>query len=1282
VCYAAVDNITTNNSNREVNTKLNESCVAKKSFFIQGSNNNKIMSTVSLSSSLLLETPSGKNDNKTVDPAVHEKEKFNGKGDGVLRQATTVSTTSDETTVIQNHNAKKGPFGDDINAVPGKYRRLIPNEHPHWESPRPVRKGGPGGKYATSIVPPASSDFNNYQESSGEIDLKSPPSNKKRHRHLLEEHLVGLQKELRLAQQLADSRLKDLQKQKIELVRAQTEYSNLRTEASTLQASTKASENESIRLKQSLRDCQKSVRRLKNKLKSKESELNKRSRILSKTQTQLASVTQQRDDLIERININESSHTNAIQTLRDRMEAADRHYSEQLGYTKRELEDERSNSEKTKQNLIAAQAEIKTDKKNIERITKELNQERDAMQMAATREKGERKQWKRLWSDTVGKLHDENNSLWVQLQFMETALLEDELNRIKNIENGDSVTQNITSSSTNRQPSQKETRRARRLLQKHVEIQEDASQKASQVRVLEAQIVEARHEHAVMAGRLDFAETRVRELLSELRVQDHVERNGREDINMNESKPISDSNEKGHMRSNRFLKEKLTTIGSPQNQSSVAGLKLRTSNKSAHRPSQQQKFRQKKRGQYQGGRRLKATSKLEHRQTPQRHQSTTPSKSASPSIPSQTNKSSTSSYSGSTEGKVIIDESSTAHPYFPTKEQLQEIIRKLRNANKKYRAALANKESLLKSTLEERRRLLEYFHAAPSKSQKSIQRLTKRIAAIKREALEWHIHFRTELSLFGLFDEDKVSHHGINITPKEMADVIFRCAKLNSNKIEVKQDFDTLSTQDHILETRGIQLSGTYVKLTITLDNSKQNTHIYKISAYDPEACQEFKLDVTQENMMGLIEIDETNNENKHISLANALVQRLILSSVNGQRQLEIGSDRTVAVHGSNPEEEMARLMGTGTQQQELDKIKRDIKMGLEEEEGEVMDMDLIKRAVFTEVKQFDRANDGMQLLNVRLIDDLDEKGHIAVYCTDPQDNRVKFRLVLSRSDLNDLVIGGVDGQSRRGMCRLIIAQLKIKNGALSLIRERDEDESSDDKQQSQSHGENTNNHSEDYVTNLEEYTYDEYEEEENNMVDSTLFSGPVTLKSGRHVHIDIIQEENGISIDAFLEGPGDLEASLKLDGIPASFPSEDDNRDSFIKWTVDNLFISWNLQKNKPEPMLLISKLPSVIFRGSTVVHNEQCEICVFEVANYFDFDNNSQLEIGARRHESEDLRTFFGIREQEICLQGKSWSEIRDCSKIGIEASIALDSILSKLTFLEDEDGTSSLDLLPEYR
>ena len=1312
---------------------------------------------------------------RTVNDNNNTNNNNNAKGDDI-REAITVNT----------NGKKEGPFGDDINAIPGKYRRLIPNEHPQWESPRPVRKNGPGGKY-TSIAPPATHENKDQkqEEDSSTYGYHSSPTNRtsptsRKQQHLLEEHLAGLQKELRMAQQLADSRLKDLQKHKLELVRVQTENSNMRIENATLKTSTKAYQKEATKSKQSLRDGQTSIRRLKNKVKSKSSELSKRTKALSRAQAQLASTTQQRDDLTARLELNEETSAATIQTLRDRVEAADRHYSEQLGYAKRELEDERTSGEKVKQSLTLAESTTKNAIKDAERTQQELQHEKNATQASATREKAERKQWKRLWSATVEKLQEENNNLWVQLQFMETALLEDELDRdsmdilSSNGENnqrkknggsggsggsgsssgsgsegGGGGGGNTSTTTRRRQTSPKEARRARRLLQKRVETQEDASQQATRVREMEFKLAEADHEQKITLGRLDFAETRVRDLLSELRSQDNDEQ-GRVDIEKGTT-TIEQGSTGGSTGRSTPRRESTSTTPQQQRQkqnnpntASSSG-SINKSGRKAQRPMQQPQTRHQQRGQFRGGRKIKKGNIDGQQQSNNRNNSNNSNNnnvnrnSPRKSPKKSSNTRSSPSYSASTENKSKIVSETNSHPYFPTKEQLQDTVRKLRTSNKRLRTALANKEDLLKSALQERRRLLEDSSLRETSisseknknknkttngvstelmhARRTIQRFSQRITAVKKETTAWHVQFRTELSLHGLYDEDKAPHHGTNITPNELVNIIINCVDaLTSNKQNHKQIKFGTSSIDHVLDARGLLLNGTYLKLTVSRDEYKGNNQkkvAYKVSAYDPEACQEFTLNVSPETMLRLAadgnSTTTTTVQNEDIQMVDALVKRLVLSSVNGQRELQLGSDRTVAVRGSDPEEEMARLMGTGTQQQELDRIKRDIKMGLEED-GEIMDSTLIKRAAFAEVIQFDRKDEGRtQLLNVRLIDELDNNsttngggsggsgGNIIAYCTIPQDNRVKFRLVISRGDIDRLVPGGVDGQSRRRLCRLIVAQLKIINGALSLEAEEEEEEE-DDEEEEVGEGEiddknpatNTDtiidDDDDDDDDDEVEYTFEDEDDEEEDQ-GHTIYSGPITLVGGRRTHVDLVafgitskndQEISDGDLDAssnlrlelFL--PNDLQASLemKTDQLPFSV-LDPDNVDAVISWIANNVVVSWALNK-RATPLLLLPSQPTVIFRGSEVVDDCECEICIFQVN-----EDEVRLEIAVRRGEWEDLRLFLKTEKQMHYL-GKTWEEICQTSENGEDVLEALHEILNQLRFGQDSKGNPNLSML----
>ena len=61
----------------------------------------------------------------------------------------------------------------------------------------------------------------------------------------------------------------------------------------------------------------------------------------------------------------------------------------------------------SQQKLAAAESAANLATKQCERTAGELQQEKAAAQSSALREKSERKQWKRLWSETVDKLKEE-----------------------------------------------------------------------------------------------------------------------------------------------------------------------------------------------------------------------------------------------------------------------------------------------------------------------------------------------------------------------------------------------------------------------------------------------------------------------------------------------------------------------------------------------------------------------------------------------------------------------------------------------------------------------------------------------------------------------------------------------------------------------------------------------------------------------------------------------------------------------------------------------------------
>jgi hypothetical protein len=352
-------------------------------------------------------------------------------------------------------------------------------------------------------------------------------------------------------------------------------------------------------------------------------------------------------------------------------------------------------------------------------------------------------------------------------------------------------------------------------------------------------------------------------------------------------------------------------------------------------------------------------------------------------------------------------------------------------------------------------------------------RLVARVAGLKRQWFEWQLEFRTELSIHGLFDDSEAPHDGTNLEPCEMAAIIQRRVEILVEETRnslghspetpylQKQSMPTTTTSmliatptlvqrmdSDIIEgmtvdrrdivcDRAIQISGCYVRLTVRRFLLENGNTIYRISAYDPRECERFLLSVDDATGRDLFRNGgATDGNNKRSPLVEKLRNRLAFSSVSGKRRLQLGTDLTVAVRGSDPEEEMARLMGTGTQKQELDRIKRDVKQGLEEVDGEVMDEKLVKGAIFTEMKQFDTPS-GKQLLTVRLLDELgvdQNSGTLVVYCSNQRDGRIRYRLVISRADIESLIPGGMDKQgSRRRLCRLILSHLAVKSGIMVL---------------------------------------------------------------------------------------------------------------------------------------------------------------------------------------------------------------------------------------------------------
>ena len=1011
---------------------------------------------------------------------------------------------------------KVGPvFGNDINAVPGKYRRLIPSANPHWESPRPVREGGPGGKYATSLV--NEHEHNGEVSAHGEFQTQLSPTGggggqRGTTQAFFEEQLASLQTELRLSRQVADQRLKDLQDVKLKLVRVQTKNTNLKEGLFAVKKMGKSGQKELEDARSALKEKLSKIRRLKAKLKSRRTENKKQTKSVSSLSEKLAAANQQCSDFEDRFNTTVARNDEELRLLQDRVEASERHYGENLGYARRNLEGEKAETGKLKMALSNASDAAALYQRKLERVQLEVKSVQNAARAAADREKDEKQRMKRLWSDTVEKLESENSDLWQQLHFLEVALLEEDLERY----NGPEVARGgggrqvaaearivIGRSGSESGPgkrgqtSHKDARKARRRLQKHVNIQEEASKLAAKVRALEMKVVEGRQEQAVTAGRLDYAERRVHELLFELNIRDSNSGGGGDEDSGNKKKnkknkknssgTASLARKRGIPSADGVGSEKGDIVASPSNNAKKQRGRARPA---AHRPSKQPSGVKRTRKVGNRGRKLRQQGAKRIFSSNGKNDASAPAAKKSPgnfTKPVPKTSLTSSEQRPTREGKQQQQQQHTfgdvkSHPHFPTKEQLQDRLRKLRSQNKRMRSELAERDELLTQALGERRRLLESgsiqphgeVHADLDRATRANQRLAARIAGVKQQWFEWQLEFRTELSIHGLFDESEAPHDGTNLTPSEMSRIIQRrvesLVKEDRNSLgnvvggprrqpqtnnpsvspsmliatptlveRMSSDIIEGITVDRrdIICDRAVQISGCYVRMTVRRFVLQNGDTVYRISVYDPRECQGFSLNIDDDTAKGLYGNGGTTLESSdELYLVDTLIKRLVLSSVNGKRRLQLGTDRTVAVRGSDPEEEMARLMGTGTQKQELDRIKRDIKQGLEEVDGEVIDPKLVKGAIFTEVKQFNTPY-GKQLLTVRLLDELgvdQNSGALVVYCSNQQDGRIRYRLVISRTTIDDLIPGGVDEQgSRRRLCRLILSQLIVKGGIMVL---------------------------------------------------------------------------------------------------------------------------------------------------------------------------------------------------------------------------------------------------------
>ena len=175
--------------------------------------------------------------------------------------------------------------------------------------------------------------------------------------------------------------------------------------------------------------------------------------------------------------------------------------------------------------------------------------------------------------------------------------------------------------------------------------------------------------------------------------------------------------------------------------------------------------------------------------------------------------------------------------------------------------------------------------------------------------------------------------------------------------------------------------------------------------------------------------------EERYEDRVEALMARLNLHISPGRLELEIlhnqrekdgvnslrrWKKRTGKIQASNAQDEFAKLMGTGTHKQELNKIKKDIGMVLPDDTPAYTDTIVLHSTL-------NNKDQNNEMMNVSIVDKLHNDGdkHLVVYCSTPGKEIVRYKARITSAEIESRIVGALS-LPRRRLCREIVGRLKV----------------------------------------------------------------------------------------------------------------------------------------------------------------------------------------------------------------------------------------------------------------
>ena len=894
--------------------------------------------------------------------------------------------------------------------LPADIEKLRPSSNPSWETPRPVRKDGPGGKYHERKRP---SKKNTNTQTLLKARMAKGKLNKEKTVEDLQLELDEVKSTMRLTQQLAASRLSDTQ--------------FLKAENNKLIIKNKKISEELEDLYDSEQDC-------KRKYKSASSKLNAKEKLVSKWKRKAETLSQEyttvRNELklmeneflvlkIDRANAmskevcetekREEIELSAVKKLED-MNA--QHVSK-MSYLTRELEDSRRHCVEIERKLQKTEAEASALQAATHKMEEEVETHFQQAKQMSKVERGEMKMEKDSWKKAMNTLQAENKDLWQQLQFLEAVLLKGE-------QNDGIIPDNMTLPPVFGLRGKETNRHERDLqIQKATEIRE------TKMRDLEVLLTEEKTKSELLAGRLSFAEETVHML----------------------------------MLKNQELEEA-----------------VRDAVKSAHefQDPKLHKILNKKSGAHDFNREPKSPDK-QYKNNP-------------PSIKrgGRTFRSGGNGKTGEGGKNVALVHSNETVSIHKLRQDLEYLRDVLREKSDLLVTSIAEQKKLSKQLTNQRELAVKY-----EEGEKMMKRLRARVHALKMHAEGEHVRLRSELALYGLFEDAEIPHDK-HLNPEDLAFHIHeRVDNLLVHAREMWYDQEKASL-DKIAGGNVVHDAASALVPSFSVQINKSEPMYYEVrkisgcnvmlsvfegenpphilfEAYYPPSCATFKMSCPLKTQREILRKnpDLIENSERFEDRIDALVARLRIISTHGSKEMSLvdvdrpedailsgkkWKPRIYEVAASNAQEEFAKLMGINALKEEIEKTKIEPELVLPE---------LVlpeETATYFDAMLLMTKKDEPEMLNVSLFDKLEDpdEGTLVVYCSDVDQRTVRYKVTLDRDFIETAVPGALDFPSRR-LCREIASRLKISENGRLVLAEASQglpDEGDDDSAEAEDDGE------------------------------------------------------------------------------------------------------------------------------------------------------------------------------------------------------------------------------------